>query len=112
MIKLCNGFVYTVTLSGMLRSPAVPNRVLRTTSSAGMARCPRRAWEEQPRVVWCVPGSVPRRPTPPRAHPHRGAELRTSHAREEDVMDHPDYPTAPDHSADLAAGPCPAPPRL
>jgi hypothetical protein len=27
MIKLCNGFVDAVTLSGMVRAPAVPNRV-------------------------------------------------------------------------------------
>ena len=29
------------------------------------------------------------------AQPHHGAGVRTSHAREEDVMDHPDYPAAP-----------------
>src|SRR5262245_30042541 len=52
--------------------------------------------EEQPCVVWCMQGRVPREPsdlqTPPGAPPHRGAGWRTSHAREEDVMDHPDDP--------------------
>ena len=47
-------------------------------------------------MVWCVQESVPRvfraAHTPPRAHPHRGAGLRTSHTREEDMMDHPDDP--------------------
>ena len=50
-------------------------------------------------MVWCVQESVPRvfrdAHTPPRAHPHRGAGLRTSHTREEDMMDHPDDPAAP-----------------
>src|SRR5262249_21394006 len=76
-----------------------PTGCLRTTSSAGMAGAPGAPGEEQPRVVWCVQGSVPREfrdvQTPPGVQPHRGAGLRTSHAREEDVMDHPDDPAAP-----------------
>src|SRR5882724_4977274 len=60
---------------------------------------PRAPGEEQPRVVWCVPERVPREPsdvqTPAGARPHRSAAWRTSHAREEDIMDHPDYPVDP-----------------
>jgi hypothetical protein len=40
MIKLCNGFVYTVTLSGMLRSPAVPNRVFAHDQQRGDGTVP------------------------------------------------------------------------
>src|SRR5262245_61586933 len=44
-------------------------------------------------------GRVPREfrnvHTPPGAPPHRSAALRTSHAREEHVMDHPDHPANP-----------------
>ena len=40
MIKLCNGFVYAVTLSGMLRSPAVPNRVFAHDQQRGDGTVP------------------------------------------------------------------------
>jgi len=40
MITLCNGFVYAVTLSGMLRSPAVPNRVFAHDQQRGDGTVP------------------------------------------------------------------------
>src|SRR4029453_17861634 len=70
------------------------------------ARLAERGWhdapcaprEKQPCVVWCVQGRVRQEfrdvQTPPGTQPHRGTGWRTSHAREEDVMDHPDDPAA------------------
>jgi hypothetical protein len=40
MITLCNVFVYAVTLSGMLRSPAVPNRVFAHDQQLGDGTVP------------------------------------------------------------------------
>jgi hypothetical protein len=40
MIKLCYGFVYAVTLSGMVRAPAVPNRVFAHDQQRGDGTVP------------------------------------------------------------------------
>ena len=40
MMKLCNGFVDAVTLSGMVRSPAVPNRVFAHDQQRGDGTMP------------------------------------------------------------------------
>src|SRR2546430_2346710 len=86
---LWHGAVSSRTQPGICARPA----------ARGWHSAPGAPGEEQPHVVWCVQGRVPREfrdvQTPPGAQPHRGAGLRTSHTREEDVMDHPDDPAAP-----------------